>query len=194
MIAPISSYNPGVATVPPAVGRIRVLADPGSLRIDIAPPVSVGRLRRRIVAASVALGAGSVLALLRLSDAWHRTARAAPDSLGPGLLALLTLSVTVGAPMAVWGLLSLLFAEESLRIRGRDVRQEIHVFGRASARAVAAVGPGDLRWTTWPVSPWWTWTFQRLALGRRGARLGLGATLGVSEKRRLAEIVRRAIE
>jgi len=130
--------------------------------------------------------------MLRLSQQWQRAARGVGGGLGPAWLLLLSVCVVFGAPLAAWGLASLFFAEETLEIRASGVSQEIRIFGEPRRRAVPA--PAKIRWTTRPVAPWWTWTFVRLALSGGTRRFGVGATLGVSDKRRLAEILGKSIE
>jgi hypothetical protein len=172
-------------------GRIRVRTESDSVRIEIAPPIAEPRLRRRLGVAAVILVAGALTALLRLSQEWQRAVRGSGSGLGAFWLLLLSLCVVFGAPLAAWGLTSLLFAEETLEVRAGGVFQEIRIFGEPKRRAVPR--PASLRWTTRPVAPWWTWTFVRLALSGEAQRFGVGATLGVSEKRRLAEILRNSI-
>ena len=176
-----------------SIGRIRVRADSRGVRIEIAPPVSDRSIRRRAVLFGSGLAAGGFLALLRLSTEWQILARGGRGVFPPALLFLATLAVLFG-PFAVFGILTLLFAEETIEIGPESVVQEIEVFGRV--RRVSFPGKGRVRvvWTTWPVAPWWTWTFRRLALRADGRRRGVGATLGTADKERLEEVLRRAIE
>lgn len=147
------------------------------------------------MAAGAALFAGGTLAaLLRLSSLWHQATRGGGAALPPLLLAGLTLAVFVGAPLATVGLLSLLFTEETLDLSAEELRQELTVFGRSRRRRLARQPPLELRWTSRPIPPWWTWTFVRLAAVSGEEKCGLGATLGVAGKRRLFEILRAAFE
>jgi hypothetical protein len=174
--------------------RIQVRTGPEGVRVEISPPVSSARFRRRAVAGAALFAAGTVAALLRLSSQWQQAARGGGSGLSPLLLAGLTLAVLAGAPTAAVGLLSLLFTEETIELDSEEIRQELAVFARSRRRRLPR-GPGlEFRWTSRPIPPWWTWTFVRLAAVSEGKRLGLGATLGVGEKRRLSEILRAAIE
>jgi hypothetical protein len=176
-----------------STGRIRVRADSRGLRIEIAPPVSDPSLRRRTILFGSALAVGGFLALVRLSTEWQLLARGARGAFPLGLLLLATLAVLFG-PLAVLGLLTLLFAEETIEVGPGGIVQEISVFGRVRTLAFPERSAVRLVWTRRPVSPWWTWTFQRLALVSGRKRRGVGATLGTGEKERLAAILRRAIE
>ena len=114
--------------------------------------------------------------------------------MSPALLAGLTLAVFAGAPLATVGLLSLLFAEETLDISAGELRQELTVFGRSRSRQLPRQPPLELRWTSRPIPPWWTWTFVRLAAVSGQEQCGLGATLGVAGKKHLFELLRAAFE
>ena len=140
-----------------------------------------------------ALAVGGFLALLRLSSEWQLLVRGARGAFPLSLLLLATLAVLF-APFAVLGLLTLLFAEETIEISGEGLVQEIEVFGRVRRTAFPASAHVRLGWTRWPVAPWWTWTFHRLVLRASGLRKGVGATLGSTEKARLARILGGAIE
>jgi hypothetical protein len=176
-----------------STGRLRVRAGGEGLRIEIAPPVSDPALRRRTLLFGSALAVGGFLALLRLSTEWQLLARGARGAFPPGLLLVATLAVLFG-PLAVLGLLTLLFAEETIEVRPDRIVQEIAVFGKIRTTPVLDRSRARVVWTRWPIAPWWTWTFHRLAIQSGKARLGVGATLGTAEKGRLAEILRGAIE
>jgi hypothetical protein len=176
-----------------SIGRIRVRAGGRGVRIEIAPPVSDRSLRRRALLFGSGLAAGGFLALLRLSSEWQLLARGARGSFPLSLLVLATLAVLFG-PFAVLGLLTLLFAEETIEIGPDSVVQEIEVFGRVRAVPFPEKSRVRVVWTRWPVTPWWTWTFQRLALASGRRRRGVGATLGTADKERLEKILRQAIE
>ncbi len=174
-------------------GRIAVRADPRALRIEIAPPISSPKLRRRLIAAGLLLAAGTILGAIRLGLEWRQVA-GGRETLPPIVLALLSAAVLVGAPGALFGLIALFFAEETIEIADGAIRREIAVFGGARQRTLPRGAATRLLWTTRPVPPWWTWTFRRLALVHGRERLGIGATLGTAEKETLEGIVRRAIE
>ena len=165
----------------------------GGLRIEIAPPVSDSSLRRRTVLFGSALAIGGFLALVRLSTEWQLLARGARGAFPFGLLLLATFAVLFG-PLAVLGLLTLLFAEETIEVGPDGIVQEISVFGKVRTIPFPDKRRVRIVWTRWPVAPWWTWTFHRLALASGKKRHGVGATLGTAEKAKLAEILRRAIE
>lgn len=173
--------------------RIAVRADPRALRIDIAPPISSPALRRRLIAAGIALASGTILGAIRLGLEWRQLA-AGRETLPASVLLLLSAAVLVGAPAALFGLVALFFAEETLEIAEATILREISIFGSAERRTLRRGGETRLVWTTRPVPPWWTWTFRRLALVTGRERLGIGATLGTAEKEELERIVRRAIE
>lgn len=185
-------YNAAVKKRASRRSRILLESGPNGLRIEIAPPVSSPRFRRRALPAAVLFAVGTVAALLRLSSQWQQAARGGGAGLPAGLLAGLTLAVLAGAPLAAVGLLSLLFAEETIELDREEFRHELTVFARSRRRRVPRNPPLELRWTSRPISPWWTWTFVRLAIVSRRERFGLGATLGVAEKKRLFEILRAA--
>ncbi len=174
-------------------GRIRMRADSRGVRIEIAPPVSDRSLRRRALLFGSGLGAGGFLALLRLSSEWQVLARGGRGAFPLGLLILATAAVLFG-PFAVFGLLTLLFAEETIEIGPESLVQEIEVFGKVRTTPFPDKRQVRLVWTRWPVAPWWTWTFQRLALRSAGKRQGVGATLGTSDKERLEKILRQALQ
>ncbi len=176
-----------------STGRLRVRVGVGGLRIEIAPPVSDPSLRRRTILFGSALAIGGFLALVRLSTEWQLLARGARGAFPFGLLILATLAVLFG-PLAVLGLLTLLFAEETIEVGTDRIVQEIEVFGRVRTNPFPDRSRVRLVWTRWPVAPWWTWTFHRLALVSGKKRYGVGATLGTAEKARLAEILRGTIE
>ncbi|HET9792900.1 MAG TPA: hypothetical protein VFS34_00445 [Thermoanaerobaculia bacterium] len=173
--------------------RIAVRAGPQALRIDIAPPISSPPLRRRLVAAASLLAAGTILGTIRLGLEWRQLA-AGRETLPASVLVLLSAAVLVGAPTALFGLIALFFAEETLEIAEVTILREISIFGGAERRTLPRAASTRLLWTTRPVPPWWTWTFRRLALVTGPDRLGIGATLGSAEKETLERIVRRAIE
>ena len=167
--------------------------DPRGVRIDIAPPVSSAPLRRRLAAAGAALAAGTVLGAIRIGGEWRQLA-AGRETLPGTALAVLTAAVLLGAPAALFGLIALFFAEETLQIGADAVVREISIFGAGERRTLPRTPATRLLWTNRPVPPWWTWTFRRLALVTGADRIGIGATLGNSEKEALESIVRRAIE
>jgi hypothetical protein len=173
--------------------RIAVRAGPRALRIDIAPPISSPPLRRRLMAAAFLLAAGTILGAIRLGLEWRQLA-AGRETLPAPALFLLSVAVLAGAPAALFGLVALFFAEETLEITDAAILREISIFGGADRRTLPRDASTRLLWTTRPVPPWWTWTFRRLALVTGRERLGIGATLGTSEKETLEQIVRRAIE
>jgi hypothetical protein len=177
----------------PGAGRIHAVADARSLKIEIAPPVADPPLRRRLVAGGVALALGGMVALLRLSREWQIVSRGGHGAFTPGLLLLSTFAVAIAVPLAALGLLSLLFAEEVIEIADRSFSLELTVLGKT--RSLRMTEKKNLRvvWTRRPVSPWWTWTFVRLAVLAEGKRHGIGATLGMREKARLKELVESAI-
>ena len=168
-------------------------ASPESVRIEIAPPVSSPPLARRLVAAASLLALGTFVAVLRLSSEWHQTA-AGRGNLPPGALGVLSLAVLCGAPAAFFGLAALFFAEETLDVRPREIVREIALFGRGDRRRCPRDASTRLLWTNRPVAPWWTWTFRRLAIVHGEEKIGIGATLGNSEKTALAEILSPLIE
>ena len=176
-----------------STGRLRVRVGRGGLRIEIAPPVSDPSLRRRTILFGSALAIGGFLALVRLSTEWQLLARGAKGAFPFGLLLVATLAVLF-APLAVLGLLTLLFAEETIEVGADRIVQEIAVFGRIRTIPFPSRSRVRVVWTRWPVAPWWTWTFHRLAILSESKRHGVGATLGTVEKGRLAEILRKAIE
>ena len=176
-----------------STGRIWVWAHSRGVRIEVAPPVSEPSLRRRTLLFGSALAIGGFLALLRLSSEWQMLARGAKGAFPFNLLLLATLAVLFG-PLAVLGLLTLLFAEETIEIGPEGLVCEVAVFGKVRTTSFARDSELRLIWTRWPVPPWWTWTFHRLALVSGRRRQGVGATLGTAQKARLAEILRRAIE
>ena len=163
------------------------------LRIEIAPPVSDPSLRRRTILFGSALALGGFLALVRLSTEWQLLARGGKGAFPFGLLLVATLAVMF-APLAVLGLLTLLFAEETIEVGTDRIVQELAVFGKVRTVLFPDRRRVSLVWTRWPVSPWWTWTFHRLAIASDRRRQGIGATLGTSEKGRLAEILQTIIE
>lgn len=173
--------------------RIAVRAGPESVRIEIAPPVSSPALARRLVAAGSLLAAGTLIAAIRLSAEWHQVA-AGRETIPAGALAALTAAVLLGSPAAIFGLIALFFAEETLDVRPDAVVREISIFGRGEQRRFPRSSETRLLWTTRPVPPWWTWTFRRLALVTGKSRLGVGATLGNVEKTALAALLARLIE
>jgi len=173
--------------------RIAVRADPRALRIDVAPPISSPPLRRRLIAAGILLASGTIIGAIRLGLEWRQLA-AGRETLPAGVLLLLSAAVLVGAPAALFGLIALFFAEETLEITDAAILREISIFGGAQRRTFPRGADTRLIWTTRPVPPWWTWTFRRLAVVTGRERLGIGATLGTAEKETLEQIVRRAIE
>ena len=173
--------------------RIAVRADPRGVRIEIAPPVSSPPLRRRLLAAGAVLSAGTILGAIRLGGEWRQLA-AGKETVPAGALAALSLAVLLGAPGALFGLIALFFAEETLEIEAGSIVREISIFGAGERRTLPREASTRLLWTTRPVPPWWTWTFRRLALVTGRERLGIGATLGNAEKETLERVVRRAIE
>ena len=170
--------------------RIAVRAGPESVRIEIAPPVSSPALARRLVAAGSLLAAGTLIAAIRLSAEWHQVA-AGRETIPAGALAALTAAVLLGSPAAIFGLIALFFAEETLDVRPDAVVREISIFGRGEQRRFPRSSETRLLWTTRPVPPWW---FRRLALVTGKSRLGVGATLGNVEKTALAALLARLIE
>lgn len=173
--------------------RIAVRADPDGVRIEIAPPVSSPPLARRLVAAFSVLSAGTLIAAVRLTAEWHQVA-AGRDTIPAGVLAALTIAVLAGAPAALFGLIALFFAEETLDVRREEIVREISIFGRGERKTFPRSAETRLLWTTRPVPPWWTWTFRRLAIVTGRSRLGVGATLGNVEKTALAALLTRLIE
>lgn len=163
------------------------------VRIDIAPPVSSAALRRRLIAGGALLAVGTILGAIRIGGEWRQLA-AGRETLPGVALAILTTAVLAGAPAALFGLVALFFAEESLEIGAGSVVREISIFGAGDRRTLARTASTRLLWTNRPVPPWWTWTFRRLALVTGADRIGIGATLGNAEKEALERIVRRAIE
>ena len=161
--------------------RIVVRADPDGVRIEIAPPVSSPRLARRLLAAGSLLFAGTLVAAVRLSVEWHQAA-AGRDTIPAAALAALTVAVLAGSPAALFGLIALFFAEETLDVRQSEIVREISIFGRGERRLFPRSAETRLLWTNRPVPPWWTWTFRRLAIVTGTSRLGVGATLGNIEK------------
>ena len=177
----------------PGDTRVHALADARSLKIEIAPPVADPPLRRRLTAGGVALALGGMVALLRLSREWQIVSRGGHGAFTPGLLLLSTLAVATAVPLAAFGLLSLLFAEEVIEIDANSLRRDLTVLGKTRSLRVEDRRSLRVVWTRRPVSPWWTWTFVRLAILTEGKRHGIGATLGMREKARLKEIVESAI-
>jgi hypothetical protein len=169
-------------------GRISVRTDPHGVRIDIAPPVSSAPLRRRLIVGGAVLAVGTIVGAIRIGGEWRQLA-AGRETLPGVALVVLTAAVLAGAPAALFGLVALFFAEESLEIGTGEVVREISIFGAGDRRTLARTASTRLLWTSRPVPPWWTWTFRRLALVT-----GIGATLGNAEKEALERIVRRAIE
>ena len=167
--------------------------DARGVRVEIAPPVSSAPLRRRLVAASAVLAAGTLLGAIRLAGEWRLLAFGRASLPLPALLAT-TVAVLAGAPAALFGLVALFFAEETLEIDGSAIVREISIFGAGERRTLPRTPATRLFWTTRPVPPWWTWTFRRLALASGGERLGVGATLGNAEKEALERVIRRVIE
>jgi hypothetical protein len=167
---------------------------PDCLRIEISPPVSSPALRRRAALGGILFAAGTFAALMRLAGQWQLAARGNTSGLPAFPLLLLTLAVLFGAPLAAVGLLSLLFAEETIEVDRQELRQELAVFAKNRRRRLSREAPLALTWTVRPISPWWTWTFVRMAVVSGPERLGVGATLDVSEKKKLFEVLRRAIE
>jgi len=174
-------------------GRILARADPNGVRIEILPPISSPPLARRFYAAGSVIALGSILAVLRIAAEWRQVANGR-DTVPLLLLAALTAAVVLGSPFALFGLAALLFAEETLEIGSAEIVREIAVFGRESRRPLPRAGGTAVRWTTWPVAPWWTWTFKRLALVSGRERMGVGATLGNSEKRELARLLEDVLD
>jgi hypothetical protein len=175
----------------PEPSRLRLAASRSGVRVEISPPVSRRGPRRRLLFAGGGLAVGALPAFLRLSAEWHATARGV-SGLPVTALLLLTACVALAFPLAGLGLLSLLFAEETIELDERELRQEIALFGRD--RRSSLPRPLSIELTRRPVPPWWTWTFLRLAARHGRRRLGLGATLGTSEKRQLKEVLRRALD
>ena len=173
--------------------RIVIRADPRGVRIEIAPPVSSPPLARRLIAAGSVLGVGTLIAALRLFSEWHQVI-AGRNSLPIGGLIVLTLAVIVGSPAAFFGIVALFFAEETLEILPREIVREISIFGRGERRLLPRSPATRLLWTIRPVAPWWTWTFRRLALVTGRQKMGVGASLGNSEKSELASLLTRVLE
>jgi len=173
--------------------RIAVRADPDGVRIEIPPPVSSPPLARRLAAAGSLLAAGTLFAAVRLSGEWHQVA-AGRETIPTGALAALSAAVLLGSPAALFGLIALFFAEETLEVRRDAIVREISIFGRGERKSFPRSAQTRLLWTTRPVAPWWTWTFRRLALVTGKRRLGVGATLGNEEKTALAALLARLIE
>lgn len=168
-------------------------ASPESVRIEIAPPVSSPALARRLIVAASLLAIGTFVAVLRLSSEWHQLAMGR-GNLPPGALGILSLAVLCGAPAAFFGLAALFFAEETLDVRPGEIVREIALFGRGDRLRCPRDGQTRLVWTNRPVAPWWTWTFRRLAIVHGPQRIGIGATLGNSEKSALASLIAPLIE
>lgn len=173
--------------------RIFTHADAAGVRIEIAPPISSGPLARRFVAAGAVIAIGSLLAIFRITSEWHHVATGR-DSVPLAALLALTAAVLVGSPLALFGLAALLFAEETLAIGPDEIVREIAVFGREDRRPLPRTSETAILWTTKPVAPWWTWTFKRLALVSGPEKMGVGATLGNSEKRELARLLKDVLD
>jgi len=188
----VRPYDPRVESAP-ASPRIRIAAEKEVLRIDILPPVALAELRRRLWISAAVLLALALLSIVRLTAEWHRVVRFGPGILPLPLLVGLTGAVVVGVPLTVAGLAALFFSEETLRIDAESITQRIDSAGRGRLRSVRRGPNVRLSWTIRPISPWWTWTFHRLAVDDGSTRLGVGATLGEKEKRALAAILERAI-
>ena len=133
------------------------------------------------------------MAAVRLSAEWRQLA-AGRETVPAAALAALTLAVLAGAPAALFGLVALFFAEETLDVRSESIVREISIFGRGDRKRFPRTAHTRLLWTIRPVPPWWTWTFRRLAIVTENGPIGVGATLGNSEKTLLAAVLTRLIE
>ena len=60
------------------------------------------------------------------------------------------------APAALFGLIALFFAEETLDVRQSEIVREISIFGRGERRLFPSPAETRLLWTNRPVPPWWT--------------------------------------
>lgn len=173
--------------------RVRILARPDGLTIEIQPLVRVRAARVRLALVTVLVLAGALVAAARLGRAWDQGLRRGSFSELP-LPLLIALSAAVGAsaPAALLGLAALAFAEERIEIRPDTVTIQSTAFERTRTVRIPRSELAHWRETYLPLPPWWSWAVRRLA-ARAGGRLhSVGGAAGPREKRMIAQALARA--
>lgn len=173
--------------------RVRILARPDGLTVEIRPLVRVRAARVRLALVTVLVLAGALVAAARLGRAWDQGLRRGSFSELP-LPVLIVLSAAVGAsaPAALLGLAALAFAEERIEVRPDSVTIQTTAFERTRTVRIPRSELMHWRETYLPLPPWWTWAVRRLA-ARAGGRLHpVGGAAGPREKRTIAQALARA--
>jgi hypothetical protein len=177
----------------PGAGRIIVSRGPNLLRLEIRPLVRTRGARIRLTSLAIILLASALLGAVRLAGAWETGLKKGDfGDLPLPLLAALTVAVGIFAPLAVLGLAALAFSEETVEIGTESMTITSTAFERSRVRQFPLEEIDCWRETLLPLSPWWTWAVQRLAVSRRGKLEPLAAAAGPREKRRTAEILAQA--
>jgi hypothetical protein len=173
--------------------RVVVTSGPAGLTIEIRPLVRTRRGRIRLALLAAAVLAGALFAGSRIVQGWESGLRRGEFTELPlPLLASLSVAVGAFAPLALFGLAALAFAEETVEVSTRTLTIRTTTFEKTRVREIPLSELECWRETYLPLSPWWTWAVARLAARWRGRLEPLAGAAGPKEKRRIARVLARA--
>jgi hypothetical protein len=168
--------------------RVVVTSGPSGLTVEIRPLVRTRRGRLRLAILAGAVLAGALFGASRIIQGWESSFKRGEFTELP-LLASLSVAVGAFAPLALFGLAALAFAEETVEVGPQTLTIRTTTFEKTRVRRIPLAELECWRETYLPLSPWWTWAVQRLAVRWQGRLEPLAGAAGPKEKRRIAEIL-----
>lgn len=165
---------------------------PSGLRVEIHPLVRSPLDRRRLLLATATLVATALFGASRLAAAWDSLARRGVSDFPLSVLIALSAAVGIATPLVLLGLAALAFAEEIIEVGPAEIVISTSTFERATVRRIRRNELDGWRETYLPLPPWWTWSFERLALSTRGRLVPLAGMAGPREKRLIGQTLARA--
>jgi hypothetical protein len=173
--------------------RVRILARPDGLTVEIQPLVRVRAARVRLLLVTVLVLGGALVAAARLGRAWDQGLRRGSFSELPvAVLIALTAAVGASTPAALLGLAALAFAEERIEVGPESVTIESTAFEKTRRVRIPRTELDHWRETYLPLPPWWSWAVRRLAARANGRFHSVGGAAGPREKRVIAQALARA--
>ncbi len=172
---------------------MRIIAGPGSLKVEIRPLVRTRRGRIRLAAIAVAVLGAALFGSARLGQLWETALKRGEfaDLSLPVLIAL-SLAVGVSTPLALVGLAALAFAEETVEVGPETITIQRTAFERTRVRRIARADLECWRQTYLPLPPWWTWAVVRLAARSKGRLEPVAGAASLKEKRLIGQVLSQA--